>query len=282
MASPLIIANWKMNKTVTEAVHALDTLRARTDLLQAVDVVVAPSATALDRAAQIIAGSRIALAAQNCHWEAAGAYTGEISVPQLADVGCAYGLVGHSERRQAFGETNDQVRRKTAALLAAGLTPILCVGETFPERRAGKTEHVVAEQVSVALQGVSGSQVARLIMAYEPVWAIGTGKTATPVEAASVHRFLRRLIAHDHGEHVAASVRILYGGSVSPDTVEGLLAEPDINGALVGGASLNVQTLLAILERAAGAKERGAGPGRSPRAEPSLSDMTSTSRRSTV
>ncbi len=281
MALPLIIANWKMNKTVSEAVQALDALRARTDLLRAVDVVVAPSATALDRAAQVVAGSRIALASQNCYWEAAGAYTGEIAVPQLADVGCAYGLVGHSERRQGFGETNDQVRRKTAALLAAGLTPILCVGETFPERRAGKTEQVVAEQVSVALQGASDPQIARLIIAYEPVWAIGTGKTASPAEAASVHRFLRRLITHDHGEH-AASVRILYGGSVSPDTVEGLLAEPDIDGALVGGASLDVQTLLAILERAAGVKERGAGSGESSRLASSFSGITSTSSRSTA
>src|SRR3990170_1175407 len=148
MPRPLIVANWKMHKTVAEAVLALAALRAREDLLRAVELVVAAPAPALDRAARAVAGAAIALAAQNCHWEPSGAYTGELSVPQLADVGGAYGLVGHSERRQGFGETNEQVRRKTAALLAAGLRPIVCLGETFVERRAGKTEQVVAEQAS--------------------------------------------------------------------------------------------------------------------------------------
>jgi triosephosphate isomerase len=256
MSRPLIVANWKMHKTVTEAVAALEALRARLDLLAVVDVVVAPSATGLDRAAQTVAGSRIAIASQNTHWESAGAYTGEISVAQAADAGCTYGLAGHSERRQSCGESNDQVRRKVAALLTAGLTPILCVGETFTERRAGKTEQVVAEQVTVALQGVSGGDVARLVIAYEPVWAIGTGKTATPGEAATVHGFLRRLLLSEYGD-AARSVRVLYGGSVSPETVDGLLAQPEIHGALVGGASLNMSTLLAILERAAQAAPRG-------------------------
>ncbi len=270
MPRPLIVANWKMHKTVAEAVRALDALRAREDLLRAVDLVVAAPATALDRAARAVAGAAIALAAQNCHWEPSGAYTGELSVPQLADVGCTYGLVGHSERRQGFGETNEQVRRKTAALLAAGLRPIVCLGETFVERRAGKTEQVVAEQASIALQGLADAQVSRVVIAYEPVWAIGTGKTASPDEAATVHRFLRRLITHDHGD-AALAVPILYGGSVSPETVEGLLAHPDIHGALVGGASLNVSTLVAILERAARAGVRGSEPSLSTHASPSRS-----------
>ncbi|MEO5658043.1 MAG: triose-phosphate isomerase [Nitrospiria bacterium] len=250
MAKPLIIANWKMHKTVADVAAALEMLLGHRAALQEVDLVIAPPTTALDRAGRALAGSPIALAAQNCHWEPAGAYTGEVSVPQVAEVGCTYGLVGHSERRQGCGETNEQVRRKTAALLAAGLTPILCVGESFAERRAGKTEQVVAEQISVALQGLPASQAARLVVAYEPVWAIGTGKTATPAEAATVHRFLRRLIEQDHGPQAAAAP-ILYGGSVSPDTIEGLLAQAEIGGALVGGASLNISTLLAILQRAA-------------------------------
>ncbi len=256
VALPLIIANWKMHKTVADAVAAVDALRGRPDLLAAVDVVLAPSATALDAAHRAIAGGRISLGAQTCHWEPSGAYTGELSAPQLADVGCASCLVGHSERRQGFGETNDHVKRKTAALLAAGLTPVLCVGETVAERRAGKTEQVVAEQVSIALQGLAADRVARVVVAYEPVWAIGSGKAATPAEAVSVHRFIRRLIGSDHGE-AAAGLRILYGGSVSPETIGGLLDQPDINGALVGGASLNMTTFLAILERAA---QRNSGP----------------------
>jgi triosephosphate isomerase len=253
--NPLVIANWKMHKTIAEAVAAVEALRARRDLLAGVDVVVAPSATALEAVHRAVVGTPLALAAQNCHWEPSGAFTGEISVTQLADAGCTHCLVGHSERRQGFGETNDQARRKTASLLAAGLTPVLCVGETFSERRAGKTEQVVAEQVSIALQGLPPAQVERLVVAYEPVWAIGSGKTATPAEAVAVHRFVRRLLRHDYGE-TAGAIRLLYGGSVSPDTVEGLLAQPDINGALVGGASLNVTTFLGILERAA---QRNAG-----------------------
>jgi triosephosphate isomerase len=263
---PLVIANWKMHKTVAETVDAINALRGRAELLAAVDIVLAPSATALDAARQAIAGDRIGLGAQTCHWEPDGAYTGELSVSQLADVGCAYCLVGHSERRHGFGETNDHAKRKTAALLAAGLTPVLCVGETVAERRAGKTEQVVAEQVSIALQGLAADRVARVVVAYEPVWAIGSGKTATPAEVVAVHRFIRRLIASDHGE-AAGGLRILYGGSVSPETIGGLLDQPDIGGALVGGASLKITTFLAILERAA-QRNSGPLPSASPRSTP--------------
>jgi triosephosphate isomerase len=263
---PLVIANWKMHKTVAESVATVEALRARADLLAAVDVVLAPSSTALDAVHRASAGTRLALAAQNCHWEPSGAHTGEVSVTQLADVGCAYCLVGHSERRQNFGETNEHARRKTAALLAAGLTPVLCVGETFSERRAGKTEQVVAEQVSIAVQGLTPAQAERLVVAYEPVWAIGSGKAATPSEAVAVHRFVRRLLTHDHGT-AAGAIRILYGGSVSPDTIAGLLAQPDINGALVGGASLNATTFIGILERAT-QRESGASPLASHRGTP--------------
>lgn len=257
-AAPLIIANWKMHKTVAECVAAVEALRNRSDLLAAVDVVLAPPATALEAVHRAMAGSRLSLAAQTCHWESSGAYTGEIAVPQLADVGCAYCLAGHSERRQQGGESNDQVRRKTASLLAAGLTPVVCVGESFAERRAGKTEQVVAEQASIAVQGLTLAQVQRLVVAYEPVWAIGSGKTATPAEAAAVHRFVRRLLIEDYGD-AGGAIRILYGGSVSPETIEGLLAQPDINGALVGGASLNITTFIGILERAARG-DSGASP----------------------
>lgn len=264
--SPLVIANWKMHKTVAEGVAAVEALRVRADLLAAVDVVLAPSATALDAVHRTMAGTRLALAAQTCHWEPSGAYTGELAVSQLADVGCAYCLVGHSERRQNFGETNEHARRKTAALLAAGFTPVLCVGETFAERRAGKTEQVVAEQVSIAVQGLTPAQAERLVVAYEPVWAIGSGKAATPAEAAAVHRFVRRLLVHDYGA-AAGTIRILYGGSVSPETIAALLAQPDINGALVGGASLNTTTFIGILERAA-QRESGASPPASNRVTP--------------
>jgi triosephosphate isomerase len=263
----LVIANWKMHKTVAEAVAAVEALRSHPDLLGGVDVVIAASAPLLEAVHRAAAGTPLAIAGQNCHWEPSGAYTGEVSVTQLADVGCTYCLVGHSERRQGFGETNDQARRKTASLLAAGLTPVLCVGETFPERRAGKTEQVVAEQVSIALQGLRPAQVERVVVAYEPVWAIGSGKTATPAEAAAVHQFVRRLLTHDYGD-TAGGIRILYGGSVSPETVGGLLAQPDINGALVGGASLNVSTLVGILERAA-QRNAGTGPPASNRTTPS-------------
>jgi triosephosphate isomerase len=255
-----------MHKTVAEGVAAVEALRVRADLLAAVDVVLAPSATALDAVHRAMAGTRLALAAQTCHWEPSGAYTGELAVSQLADVGCAYCLVGHSERRQNFGETNEHARRKTAALLAAGFTPVLCVGETFAERRAGKTEQVVAEQVSIAVQGLTPAQAERLVVAYEPVWAIGSGKAATPAEAAAVHRFVRRLLVHDYGA-AAGTIRILYGGSVSPETIAALLAQPDINGALVGGASLNTTTFIGILERAA-QRESGASPPASNRVTP--------------
>jgi triosephosphate isomerase len=251
---------------VAECVAAVEALRGRPDLLAAVDVVLAPSATALDAVHRAMVGSRLSLAAQNCHWESSGAYTGEIAVSQLADVGCTYSLVGHSERRQHFGESNDQVRRKTASLLAAGLTPVVCVGESFAERRAGKTEQVVAEQVSIAVQGLAPVQAQRLVVAYEPVWAIGAGKTATPAEAAAVHRFVRQLLTEDYKD-AAGGIRILYGGSVSPETIGGLLAQPDINGALVGGASLNVTTFIGTLERAARG-DSGASPLAANRATP--------------
>ncbi len=266
MPPALIIANWKMHKTVAECVAAAEALRGRPDLLAAVNTVLAPSATALDAVHRTIAESRLLLAAQNCHWESSGAYTGEVSVSQLADAGCTYCLVGHSERRQQFGETNDHVRRKAASLLAAGLTPVVCVGESFAERRAGKTEQVVAEQVSIAVQGLAPAEAQRLVIAYEPVWAIGSGKTATPAEAAAVHRFVRRLLTEEYGD-AAGGIRILYGGSVSPETIGGLLAQPDINGALVGGASLSVTTFIGILERAARG-DSGASPLATNRATP--------------
>ena len=245
MRRPLIAGNWKMFKTVAEAVSLVEALRA--DVRHDVDTLLAPPFTALAAVAGAIRDARIALAAQNMHWEREGAFTGEVSPLMLRDVGCSHVLLGHSERRQLFGETDDGVARKTRAALAHGLVPVVCVGETLAEREAGRTMEVVERQVERALREVTPDQAASLVLAYEPVWAIGTGRTATPDQAQEVHRFIRRTLSVSHGEAVAAALRILYGGSVKPDNIDALMAEPDLDGALVGGASLDPQAFLKIV-----------------------------------
>jgi len=245
-----VCGNWKMHKTQAEAralVHALAPLVA--DLAGKVQVAVAPSFTSLAAAAEALKGTGLELAAQDVHWEAQGAFTGEISAAMLADSGCRHGIVGHSERRQLFGETDETVRKKVGALLAAGVRPIVCVGELLAEREAGRTLEVVGRQVRGALAGLPPGAVASLTVAYEPVWAIGTGKTATTAQAQEVHAAIRALLRELAGA-AADQVRIQYGGSVKADNAAELMSQPDVDGALVGGASLKADDFAKIVRGA--------------------------------
>ena len=245
-----VCGNWKMHKTQGEA---RELLRALLPLLAPlagkVQVAVAPPFTALAAAAEALRGTAVDLAAQDVHWERQGAFTGEVSAAMLADAGCRHGIVGHSERRQLFGETDEAVRRKAGALLAAGIRPIVCVGETLAEREAGRTLEVVERQVRAALAGLPSQALAGLAMAYEPVWAIGTGKTATTAQAQEVHAAIRAIL-RELGGPVADEVRIQYGGSVKPENAAELMSQPDVDGALVGGASLKAKDFLAIVKGA--------------------------------
>jgi len=240
---PLISGNWKMHHTHLEAiamVQKLSYLLSPEDY-EEVDVSVHPAFTALRSIQTLLDADRIpiALGAQNCHWEDQGPFTGEVSPSMLAKLAVSYVIVGHSERRQLFGETDEAVNRKTGAVLEAGMTPIVCVGETLEQREAGRTEDVCLAQLAGGLQGLSGGQVGGLVVAYEPIWAIGTGRNATPDDAQATIAAIRREVASLHGEAAAAAVRIQYGGSVKPGNISELMAQPDIDGALVGGASLD-------------------------------------------
>jgi triosephosphate isomerase len=245
---PVLAGNWKMYKLRSEAAALASALRAGLgDALATRDVVVAPPFTAIAAVAEALRGSGIGLAAQNVHFEKEGAFTGEVSAPMLKDAGCTHVIVGHSERRQYFGETDEGVAKKAAAALAHGLTPIVCVGEMLAEREAGRTMDVVGRQVDGALKGLSSEAMAGVLVAYEPVWAIGTGKVATPEQAEEVHAFIRGRVAASHGAATAQGLRILYGGSVKPDNIASLMAQPDVDGALVGGASLTAESFLKIV-----------------------------------
>jgi triosephosphate isomerase len=210
-------------------------------------VIVAPPFTALAAAAAAAKGSKVAVAAQNCHWDKEGAHTGDISTGMLLDSGCTHVIIGHSERRHDCGETDEQVNKKVKAALAAGLSPIVCLGETLAEREKGETEEVLERQFVGGLAGLTPSDFSRIMIAYEPVWAIGTGRTATPGMAAEAHGFVRALAREQFGESAADGVRILYGGSVKPDNIGGLMAQQEIDGALVGGASLKVESFSALV-----------------------------------
>jgi triosephosphate isomerase len=234
-----------MFKTVPEAV-ALARAVAEDGAAEA-EVAVAPPFTALAAVGEALRGSAVALAAQNMHWEKEGAFTGEVSPVMLRDLGCRYAIVGHSERRQLFGETDDGVARKCVGAFDHGLVPIACVGETLAERDSGRTMEVVERQVERALRELTPDRAAALVVAYEPVWAIGTGRNATPEQAQDVHRAIRRLVSRSHGEAPAAALRILYGGSVKPENIGPLMAQPDVDGALVGGASLTAPGFLKIV-----------------------------------
>lgn len=247
MRRRVIAGNWKMYKTIAET-HAFfasfSPLVAGADYC---DIVVAPPFTAIGAAVEAAKNSKISIAGQNVYWEKEGAFTGEISPAMLVDAGCKYVIIGHSERRQIFKETDEMVAKKTKAALAGGLTPIVCVGETLGEREAGHTERICEAQLSNGPGALTPEEFSRILMAYEPVWAIGTGRTATPEIAAASHRYLRQCVAKRYSPEVAASLRILYGGSVKPDNIQGLMAQEELDGALVGGASLDAKSFAAIV-----------------------------------
>ncbi len=245
---PIIAANWKLHKTVAEAQQFIDALKPGVANLEGVEVVVAAPFTALYAMQERLQGTDVHLAGQDVFWERQGAYTGEVSAPMLVDVGCSHVIIGHSERRQCFGETDATVQRKVQAALAAGLHPIVCIGETWEQRQGGETFRIIETQIRSGLAGCDADQASRLVLAYEPIWAIGTGVTATPAEAQDVHRQIRHLLAEMWGEATAQGIRVQYGGSVKPDNIAALMAEADIDGALVGGASLEVDSFIQILK----------------------------------
>ncbi|PYU32518.1 MAG: triose-phosphate isomerase [Acidobacteria bacterium] len=247
MRRPVIAGNWKMYKTQAETRAFFAALKPQVAGSTHCDIVVAPPYTALAAAVEAVRGSAISIAAQDVHWEKEGAFTGEVSTKMLVEAGCRGVIIGHSERRQYFGETDEAVHKKLKAALEADLVPIVCVGETLKEREAGQTETVLNRQFRGGFSTLTGAEFSRIIIAYEPVWAIGTGRTATPEMAAEAHRFLRQLAAAGFTPERAAGLRILYGGSVKPDNIKGLMAQVEIDGALVGGASLDAQSFASIV-----------------------------------
>jgi triosephosphate isomerase len=256
MRIPLVVANWKMHGRLAEARVLAKGIRDGVARRRGVEVAICPPFTALAAVAETLSGSPVWLGAQNCHWEARGAFTGEVSADMLAELGCRVVILGHSERRHLFRETDNEINRKVRAALGAGLTPLLCVGETGDERRQGLTFTVVEGQLRAGWGGLAAAEIQRCALAYEPVWAIGTGVNATPGQAGEVHAYLRGLVSTLATKDIAQAMRILYGGSVKPDNAAALAAEPDIDGTLVGGASLEVRSFVAIVNSAAGSTGR--------------------------
>ncbi|MBM3471530.1 MAG: triose-phosphate isomerase [Armatimonadetes bacterium] len=248
--TPLVAGNWKMHTTVREARDLASGVASGLAGVVDVDVVVCPPFTALAEVGCVLGGSSVELGAQDLHWEARGAYTGEISAEMLWDLGCTYAIVGHSERRRLLGEEDEAVGRKVAAAASGELIPILCVGESLDEREAGRTERIIQTQARIGTLGLASEQAAQLVVAYEPVWAIGTGIPATGAEAGRIARLLREWLGEWFGG-AAAGVRILYGGSVTPETIGEFVSQPEVDGALVGGASLNADTFTAIVRAVA-------------------------------
>jgi triosephosphate isomerase len=246
--TPLIAGNWKMYKTTPEAVETAQRLVELVTDCADVDIMIAPVFTALGPVAQVVRNSPVALGAQNLYWEKEGAYTGEISADMLVSAGCQHVIIGHSERRQYFGETDVTVNKKIRAALDAGLIPVLCVGETEEERESGNTFSVLDKQVTKGLNKYFAKDLGSLVIAYEPVWAIGTGKTATREQAQEAHQYIRSLIDQNIDKALAQAIRILYGGSVKPDNIDQLMQMPDIDGALVGGASLDAESFSKIVK----------------------------------
>jgi triosephosphate isomerase len=245
---PLIAGNWKMFKTPGEAAETAKQLVRHAGAVTDIDMMIAPTFIALAAVFAAIKNSPVALGAQNLYWENEGAYTGEISAPMLKSAGCQYCIIGHSERRQYFGETDETVNKKIKAAIKAGLQPVFCVGETEKERESGQTLSILDKQIKKGLEGLVSAQLDSLIIAYEPIWAIGTGKTATDDQAQEVHRFIRSLVKDNFGRALSDSIRILYGGSVKPDNIASLMAMSDIDGALVGGASLSAESFSQIIK----------------------------------
>ena len=248
MRRPLIAGNWKMYKTAAEAVNFVQKFLPQVSGVADRDIMIAPAFTALEAAAAALKGSAVGLGAQDLFWEAEGAFTGQVSPRMLAAAGCRYVIIGHSERRQFFGETDDTVNRKIRAALKSDLVPVMCVGESEKEREAGQTFSILDKQIKDGLEKLVAAELGSLVIAYEPVWAIGTGKTATADQAQEVHQFIRSLITRILGAELAAALRILYGGSVKPDNISELMAMADIDGALVGGASLKPDSFSRIVK----------------------------------
>jgi len=248
---PLIVGNWKMNKTASEAAAFIRDLRERVSASPHADVVIAPPFTALETAYSALGPSSwINLCAQDVHWEEQGAFTGEVSAPMLRELGCRYVIVGHSERRTLFGERDENIQKKVLAALKHGLSPILCVGESLAERETNRTESIVTAQLKVSLAGLTAQDLVTMTIAYEPVWAIGTGRAATTKQAVTVHRSIRLFIETCWDSQTASAIRILYGGSVTPQNIESLLVSDAIDGALVGGACLNPDSFATIIDLA--------------------------------
>ncbi|MDD5409656.1 MAG: triose-phosphate isomerase [Candidatus Omnitrophica bacterium] len=252
MRKTIIAGNWKMYKTIKEAIELANGLKReffKLDFAE-VDVVLCPVFTALSEVAEVLSETDIGLGGQDVYWQDEGAFTGEVSPVMLKDAGCQYVIIGHSERRQFFGESNETVNKKIKAALKCGLTPIVCVGENLQERETNKTFKVVEDHINNGLADISSSDILKLVIAYEPVWAIGTGKTATPEQAQEVHKFIRDLLKTNYGQEAADNVRIQYGGSVKPENITELMSKPDVDGALVGGASLKVESFSVIVAKA--------------------------------
>ena len=251
MRKPLIVGNWKMNKTASEAAVLIRDLRERVPASPHADVVLAPPFTALESARNALGPSSwVSLGAQDIHWEDHGAFTGEVSAPMLRDIGCHYVIVGHSERRMYFGERDEHIQKKVRAALRHGLSPILCVGESLADREAGQTESVITTQLSGSLAGLTTQDLATVTIAYEPVWAIGTGRSAATEQAVIVHRSIRLFVETRWNSDIASAIRILYGGSVTPQNIESFLVSDAIDGALVGGACLNPDSFATIINLA--------------------------------
>ena len=251
MRKPFIAGNWKMNLDRSQSVELATAIGAGSSEFGSVEIGICPPTPYLEAVAQAVSGTSVGVGSQNLYHEASGAFTGEISAAMVSDIGCKYAILGHSERRNILGESNEDVNKKVHATLAGGLIPIVCVGELLEEREAGSTMDVIRQQFAGSLSGVSAEDMAKTVIAYEPVWAIGTGKVATPEQAEEVHRDLRGLLTEHYNADVAAAVRIQYGGSVKPDNAAELLACENIDGALVGGASLKPDSFLAIIAAAA-------------------------------
>ena len=248
MRKPVIAGNWKMNKTVAEAVALASELKATIGNITDVQAVICPVFTAIKSVADIVKGTNIAVGAQDMHWETSGAFTGEVSAEMLKEAGATYVIIGHSERRQFFGETNETVNKKVKKALAVGLIPIVCVGEMLNDRETGKTNCVVDEHVTEGLAGICADDMKKVIIAYEPVWAIGTGKTATPQQAEEVHAFIRKRLTEIWNAETAETVIIQYGGSMKPDNVAELLKQPNIDGGLIGGAALTADSFTKLVK----------------------------------
>ena len=247
MRTPFIAANWKMHKTVHEAVAFVKEFRSLVKNVADVEIVLAPPATALYAVAEAARSSNVGVSGQNLHWEREGAFTGEVGAGMLKEAGAEYVIIGHSERRRLFGETDQTVNRKLMAALAVSLTPIACIGETLEEREADQTLAVLDRQIKDGLDRVTGAQIADLVVAYEPVWAIGTGRNATAAQAEEAHQHIRQRLKQWFGGDAAEAGQVIYGGSVKPDNIAQLIAEPDVDGALVGGASLEIGSFASIV-----------------------------------